>query len=510
MAKPTQRQLDLVQSDAIDLYEHLEQKMFRLFAKYLTRNGVPKDDASTTDVLKWQISRLSELHMLNREAVTEVSKTTGIAERKLRHLFNDLGYKYAQGEYKRVSDATGSGVEPANIDQLMGGYLKQTFLELDNTVNQTLLTTNYGENAVTNTYQQIVKESVADAITGVRTPQQAIWDTVLKWQQKGLDTGLIDKGGHHWGIASYARLVVGTTTNRAFQAVRDKAAEDNGIDIFLMSSHAASREACATIQGNLVTTRPEDFETDTHEHVYALDNWGYGEPGGTFGINCRHTKWAYVPGVNTNGLTQYDPQEAVANGETQARQRALERQIRKYKQNAELASDMGDEQGKKHYQLLVRRNQAAVRKLVKDNDFLRRDYSREKAEPGYNKSTDSNRLSASARHVRAQIASGAWGKLINPEKQAPHMESTHLPGKSYLFDSENPQQLLDEYSGTGQLNVQKDGKLGNVETVQTNHVLGIDAESGEEVQWMKIHHSKARTHIVPIKINRGGDSNGSK
>jgi hypothetical protein len=53
-----------------------------------------------------------------------------------------------------------------------------------------------------------------------------------------------------------------------------------------------------------------------------------------------------VPGVNTNGLTQYDPREAVANGETQGRQRALVRQICKYKENAELADEMGDEKGR--------------------------------------------------------------------------------------------------------------------------------------------------------------------
>lgn len=45
-----------------------------------------------------------------------------------------------------------------------------------------------------------------------------------------------------------------------------------------------------------------------------------------------------------------------------------------------------------------------------------------------------------AEYIKAKIASGEWGMTVNFEKQAPHMESTRAEGKSYLFDTEKPQQ----------------------------------------------------------------------
>lgn len=380
MATPTQRQLTLVQSSIIDIYQSLEQTIFKLFAKYLVQNGVPAKGAKIDDILRWQVARLAELGVLNKEGVAMVAESTGIAKTQLQRLFGSLGYAYAQGEYKRIGKATGHSLDPQNIDQLMAGYLKQTFRELDNNVNQTLLTTNYGKSAITKTYQQIVKEATARAITGVVTPHKAIAQTVYKWRDQGLDMGLIDKGGHHWGMTAYARVVVSNTTHRAYQAVRDQAADDYGIDIFVMSSHPASRRACAQIQGHLVTTRQADFVTDDHQHVYSLFNWGFGTPGGTFGINCRHQKWAFVPGVNTNNQTQYNPDEAISNGDVQARQRALERQIRKYKEQQALAEELQDDEGRQKYATLIRNNQAGIRGLVKDHSFLTRDRSREQAD----------------------------------------------------------------------------------------------------------------------------------
>lgn len=378
MPKVTEHQLTLQQSSIISVYQSLEQTIFELFVNRLSK-GMPADDATPSDMLQWQIARLSELHLLNNETIDEVSKATGIARGQLTTLFRTMGYDYAQGEYKRLGDATGRPVEPNNIDALMSSYLRQTFSDLDNNVNQTLLSTNYGESPATNTYQQIVKEATARAISGVQTPRRSIADAVYKWRQKGLNMGLIDKGGHHWGLAAYARMVIGTTTHRAYQAIRDQAADDYGIDIFLMTSHPAAREACAPIQGKLVTTRSEGFVVkSTDERVYALVDFGYGTPAGTFGINCRHQKWAYVPGVNTNNQPQYDVQDAVANSKIQLKQRALERQIVKYKQQLSLARELHDEVGVTKYSALVRNNQASVRALVKEHKFLQRDYSREK------------------------------------------------------------------------------------------------------------------------------------
>ncbi|MCI2170676.1 phage minor capsid protein [Schleiferilactobacillus perolens] len=379
MAKPkvTPHQLTLQQAVIGDIYGHLEQELFEMFVDRLKSKGV--NDLDETHVLQWQLEKLNELHLVNIDTIKAVAKTTGIAKKQLEDLITKAGYDVASDEYKRIGDAIGYEKSPNNVvEQALDGYLKQTFLSLDNNVNQTLITTNLGQGTATKTFQNIVRDIASEVITGIKTPERALQDTIYKWRQSGIPSGFVDKGGHKWSIDTYVRTVIDTTSARAFQAVRDEAANDYGIDTFVMSAHPASRAACAPIQGRTVTTRPQSFDdSQTGEHFEALAAHGYGKPGGTFGINCHHIKWAYIPGVNENTQPQYDPQEAIAKGNIQQQQRALERRVRQYKNELALAQKMGDQKGIDHYSQLIRDNQSALRQLIKQHDFLSRDYSRE-------------------------------------------------------------------------------------------------------------------------------------
>lgn len=41
--------------------------------------------------------------------------------------------------------------------------------------------------------------------------------------------------------------------------------------------------------------------------------------------------------------------------------------------------------------------------------------------------------------------------------------------------------------------------FGNKETVHVDPIIGTDYNSGEETDWIKIHYSKKRIHIVSYK-----------
>ena len=105
----------------------------------------------------------------------------------------------------------------------------------------------------------------------------------------------------------------------------------------------------------------------------------------------------------------------------------------------------------------------------------------------------------SNRYVVDKIARGEYGTIINNEKQKPHMKSTVKPGKSYLFDHVDPQELFDTYAGTGILEVDRKGKPRNKEVCDVGFNIGVDYRSGQETSMIKIHHSRKRTHIVPHK-----------
>lgn len=373
--KTNPHQLTITSSQVQDIYMSLEQEIFKLIATRLNTKGITSDN-----VLTWQIKMLNELHLVNEATIKLLSEATGLAEEAINKLFIDQGLKIYDESIADISKGNSNPVINPDIDQLLSGYADQTFLDIKNTVNQTLVSTNYGEKSLTtDMYQQIIKETTGSVIAGTKTPERALADTIYKWRDKGIKPVLVDKGGNEWSLEGYVRTVVSTTSNRAFQSVRDTAAHDNNIHTFVMSSHPASREACASIQGKLVTDRRKSFtDKETGEYFESLYNHGYGTPGGTFGINCTHIKWPYIPGVNTNNQPQYDRQESVSNGKIQQKQRALERRVREEKRKLELAKELGDEQGILKYKLSVRKYQSAVKKIVNDNNFLGRDYAREK------------------------------------------------------------------------------------------------------------------------------------
>ena len=157
-----------------------------------------------------------------------------------------------------------------------------------------------------------------------------------------------------------------------------------------MSSYPNSREACAYIQGKVVNIVPTDDPNynDKYDSIY---NHGYGEPAGTLGINCRHKLFPFTPGVNVNNMTQYNPKEAIRNGNLRQKQRYYERSIRDAKKRLKIAEELEDEQMIARTKTLIAARQKKLREYIKETnkmygkkyDILTRDYVREQVDTKY-------------------------------------------------------------------------------------------------------------------------------
>lgn len=92
----------------------------------------------------------------------------------------------------------------------------------------------------------------------------------------------------------------------------------------------------------------------------------------------------FVPGVSVNHQPQYDPEEAIKNGQIVQQQRARERAIRDAKKRLMAAEELGDEETANKAKTLIRARQAHLREFIdktnegRKNPLLVRDYSREK------------------------------------------------------------------------------------------------------------------------------------
>lgn len=367
----------------MDTYSALQDQIFKAIIDTLKDGDYKHVDKD--DVVLWQAQQLQKLGKLNRQTIELMSNADGLSKAAIEDLvkFNGMQIKdEVDSEIQNISNAPA----PANSDvgTILNGIINQTWTNLQNNVNETLVTSNYGASSVTRTYRRILTESTAATVSGLMTHQDAVESAIYRAVDRGLPTKLVDKAGHNWSLEGYTRSVLRTTVNQTYNSVRLKRMKEFGMNLALMSSHPNSRPACAYIQGHVVNLVPPESPEydDNYDSIY---NHGYGEPAGTQGINCRHRLFPYVPGVSVNHQPQYDPEEAIKNGKLVQKQRARERAIRDAKHRLKAAEELGDVDMINKSRTLLRARQAKMREFIKktnhDNKkvILTRDYSREKA-----------------------------------------------------------------------------------------------------------------------------------
>lgn len=368
----TPHQLDLWSSNMAHLYQSLEGELIRIIAKRL-KNG-------SGDILDWQREKLQELHLFNKETAKVISQVTGIAESEIERIFESTGQKIVKDLDKEL--LYDPKPMPTDLDNIMKAYHDQVWSDINNYVNQTLLSTNFGYGTVTTQmYNEIINKTVAAFNSGLFTFEEALERTIQEWAQKGIKSTFIDKGGHTWSLERYVRTVLKSTLSNTYDTLRKERMSEYGVYTVVVTSHMGARQACSKIQGNVVDLRemselPSDWKYRSIYDPYW--NAEYGTPGGHRGVNCQHLHIPFVPGVNTNNQPKYDAKENEKVALLTSRQRQLERQVVKYKKNRMVSEALGQDENAKDWSRKIRATQSRLRTLVDSNEYLGRNYAREK------------------------------------------------------------------------------------------------------------------------------------
>lgn len=372
--KLNDQQLMLDASRVADIYHQMTIDLFDQVVDRIRERG----SASLEDnPYIWQLEKMSEMGLLNKDNIKLIARYSGVAEEQLRYVIENEGYKVYKDTKSQLLEALGGNgnfITNNLVQTRLANYVNQTTGDIDNLINTTL------PKSVRKVYQDIVEEAVAKVVTGLMNPDKAISTTVMKWAERGF-YGFTDKGGKRWRADVYARTVINSTAWRVYREARMAPAKELGIDTFYYSMKPAAREMCAPIQHQIVTfgeTRVEEGEK-----IYSLLDYGYGSAGGCLGIHCHHTLTPYVVGVNykpdlPEHLANLTPEEAIKNANIQSKQRAIERSIRQSKELLHVANKLEDEDLINKYKGQVKSKQAAMRSYLAQHPFLHRDYSRER------------------------------------------------------------------------------------------------------------------------------------
>ena len=373
MPKPriTPHQLDLWSGNMSELYQSLEGEIIKIIIKHLK--------GGSDDIARWQAQKLADLRLFNSEVTKLLAEVTNVAESEIRRMFEETGIALVE-DIDRAMPFDKLPL-PNNLDNVMRGYFNQSWSEIDNYVNQTLVTTNYGTGTATKAFTDVLNRTSAAFNTGLYTLEQSVERSVMQLAQEGIKSTFVDKGGHTWSLERYTRTVLKSTLGNTYDQVRKERMADYGVHTVLVTSHAGARKQCSAIQGNVVDLRyPAEIPEDS-EYKSIYDPWWgaeYGSAGGHMGVNCRHNHIPFIPGVNTNNQPQFDSELNQEVAQARDKQRRIEREIVKYKKNLMVAEELGSENAS-YWRMMVSRRQKAMRNHLKVNgEYLSRSYSREK------------------------------------------------------------------------------------------------------------------------------------
>lgn len=366
----TPHQLDLWSSNMSHLYQSLEGELIRIIAKRL-KNG-------NENILDWQREKLQELHLFNKETAKVISQVTGIAESEIERMFESTGQKIVKDIDKELP--YDPKPMPTDLDNIMKAYHDQVWSDINNYINQTLLSTNFGYGTATSQmYNEIINKTVAAFNSGLFTFDEALERTIQSWAQKGIKSTFVDKGGHTWSLERYVRTVLKSTLGNTYDKLRKDRMSEYDVHTVLVTSHMGARKACSKIQGHVADLRESVSSNEKYKSIYD-PYWGaeYGTAGGHRGINCNHLHIPFIPGINTNNQPKIDAKENEKVAELTKRQRQLERQVVKFKKNQMVSEALDHTDNAKQWKQKVRANQAKLRELVDSNEYLGRNYAREK------------------------------------------------------------------------------------------------------------------------------------
>lgn len=365
--KLNDQQLMLMADNVSDIYRQLCNDLFDNVVERLHDRGTYYLDQQP---YLWQLEKMDDVGMLNNHNIKLIAEYSGIAEKQIRYIIENEGYQV----YKDTHAQLKSNTYDYSVMKDLISYSNQAIHDVHNLINTTL------PKSVQATYKDIIETTVAKVITGIATPQKALDETIMKFQERGF-YGYTDRAGRRQRADAYARTVIKTTARRTFNEMRMRPAQELGIDTFYYSIKAAAREMCAPLQNQIVTTG--QARTEEGVKIFALDDYGYGKPGGCQGINCGHTMTPFIPGVNympdidddLKGLTE---EQAIKNANIQNKQRAMERAIRSTKERLHVAEVMRNDELTRKYKTRLTERKRALKSYVDKYPFLYRDRERER------------------------------------------------------------------------------------------------------------------------------------
>ena len=346
-------ELDLVKSLHRCLARHQRQEQTEG-----GQNGTPRHWQA------WQAAKLRDLRRFRRENTAILGEYRDRIDADTRTLLEEEAAQGGADGFFRMSDERMTAL--LNEMQQANEQSERAALRYMNDV-----------------YRKTILRTAAAMQAGGQTLQQATDAATRDFLDQGIAC-IRYRNGRRVNISTYAEMALRTAGTRAMLMGEAAQRERLGLDTVLVSQYGACSPTCLPWQGLVYIddvfqpyhgprTPGGTYDISRNGRQYPL--LSVAMQGGLFHPNCRHTLSTWVEGVSTRPRPM-DKAKVEAAAQLEAKQRALERSVRKAKRQA---AGLCDPAAAKAARARVHAAQKELRDFVADHgDVLRRNVWRER------------------------------------------------------------------------------------------------------------------------------------
>lgn len=374
----TDEKIDMLVSKLVMIYTATEMEIILKFARLLkSYNG----EGGTLD---WYRKMLEQMGVFNNECRKLIAKLSMLSVDELEILlercqegcfdFDSLNKAFE----RRMID-----IKPSELitHKPFRAILSTNF---EGANKQLRLIQTKAQQSINATYLDIINKAYVQSASGYKSYSQSIDEAIRNMCDKGFTRVSYDSG-RTYSIESAVRREVVSHINKMQNETANIEAQELGTEFVEVSSHLGAR-----------TTNKMDYTNHAHwqgkvyhrggeidyNGVHYLDfekETGYGVIEGLGGVNCRHRFFPFFPDFSTPSAVQFDYEENKKLYEATQQQRALERDIRRYKKRYLTFKELygADNENTIKANKKLKELQAEIKEHCRKND-LKRDYNRER------------------------------------------------------------------------------------------------------------------------------------
>lgn len=336
------------------IYIDMENRLLLNIAKKIAR-GKPMEidrwDEETGQpiygsggVNEWQLERLKELNGLNKENAKIIASYSKKTVEEIEKIF-DRAREIGTASDKRILEM---GVKAGILNEINPtDESKQVKKIIKHAIREVLTTFNKQNNSLLvsagEEYKEIVNNVSSKVLSGNKTVGSAIQEAVSRLAEKGL-TGFTARNGAKWTPEAYTKMIMRTNTQNTINNIQEERLALAGNDYIEISKHSGARPKCADDQGQIFSlsgnTKPIVDGRGKKIKVRAWSSSSYGKPDGILGINCGHTRYAFVPNLSIHREPEFTKAENDADYLEKQQQRLYERSIRKKKREIQMLEEI--------------------------------------------------------------------------------------------------------------------------------------------------------------------------